>query len=831
MSRIGTPALPQAVQERGSLRTLEKGKSQFIGSSSGIYFVNTVRRAFISANTRLSSRLLDTTHPTPEECIVADGEDEQQRTNESSTDASLLPSSFCYGPGIPAGLGRPPQPEVAKQLFMTYFQTWHRFFPFLHGPTILKNMEDLYSSFDQHGAASGPITPRVPMTLSRALILQCIFNLASLHDSSQLPVASEIQKPTDVLSYLPGLAVKGDLVSIQALFAAGLLLVARMSLRAAAVVSGLLSRAVFLAGLHRCPCRYAKLTADDCDIRKRLFWCIYVFDRYLSQALGHPLGIQDSDIDVCPLNGPELHHPQLFPTVPSSHNDVTSPFSGRSANSPSSQFRDIPISSRQSETGSGRATSEDNSSQKHHRHSSLSFQVQYSRLLGRALELFHKSLHIRSIDSGSILSLQTDINALWNALPSSLQEFDPSSNASTDGNQTQIFNESAHFILLHSQLVLLIHRPRLSLEPSTPEFQSAIQICISEAREIIKIINKQHNAGYALFWPGYLSVTWMAGIVLAFACQLRLYSVEKGKREIAMCLEALLHMSERWKLAKNCHAVLSDLTEAFQEMEHTAKRPAFDILDSTSNSVHPPSVQDPVGRDSVCSTVNSETRPRKRARPDPESRSRSNQNNDGSGQPSNQISTNIVSASADEPLGYSFGIFNATDPAIEDDFRSVGDPGRLINGQITEHNSSGIGEQKMLALMDHWERFPLRTADNVEQWIEQVTKNSVVQDRVENQPNEEMPELSQAVKPSDNINHQPEADIQSHVGTGDDLSVESPCHDHAVDQDPISQAPMEIASVDIIHAPEPADVANKLQNITTSHGIELPADFKQQFLW
>lgn len=146
-----------------------------------------------------------------------------------------------------------------------------------------------------------------------------------------------------------------------------------------------------------------------------------------------------------------------------------------------------------------------------------------------------------------------------------------------------------------------------------------------------------------------------------------------------MCLEALLHMSKRWKLAKNCHAVLSDLTEAFQEMEHTAKRPAFDILDSTSNSVHPPSVQDPVGRDSVCSTVNSETRPRKRARPDPESRSRSNQNNDGSGQPPNQISTNIVSASADEPQGYSFGTFNATGTAIEDDFQSVGDPGRLSN--------------------------------------------------------------------------------------------------------------------------------------------------------
>ncbi|KAF5614593.1 fungal specific transcription factor factor [Fusarium tjaetaba] len=648
MSRTSSGDSP-ALQERGSLRTLEKGKSQFIGSSSGIYFVNTVRRAFTSANSRLSSRLFDTTHPTPEECIV---EDEQQRPSDSA------PASFF------AGLGRPPQPDVAKQLFMTYFQTWHRFFPFLHGPTILKDMGDLYGSFDQNSTAT---------TLAKSIILQCIFNLAGLHDSSQLPAACEIQKPTDVLTYLPGLAVKGDLVSIQALFAAGLLLIARMSLRAAAVVSGLLSRAVFLAGLHRCPCRYARLTADDCDIRKRLFWCIYVFDRYLSQALGHPLGIQDSDVDVCPLDGPELHHPVLHPTVPSSHDDFTSPVSGVSMNSPRNQSGNATATSRQSEAGLSRGTSDDESSQKQNRYSSLSFQVQYSRLLGRALELFHKSLHIRSIDSESILSLQTDINALWNALPSSLQEFDPSSHT-TEATQSQIFNESAHFLLLHSQLVLLIHRPRLSLEPSTPEFQSAIQICISEARQIIKIISKQHDAGFALFWPGYLSVTWMAGIVLAFACQLRLYLAEKGK---SMCLEALLHMSERWKLAKNCHAVLLGLTEALQEMERTAKRPASD---STSNSAHSPSAQHNVVRDIVSPAVNSQGGPRKRTRLHSKSRSRPGHNNDGNGERSNQGPATNSNASADEPLSYSFfDAFNTTGPAIQDHPQSIEDPGRLSN--------------------------------------------------------------------------------------------------------------------------------------------------------
>ncbi|KAG7417675.1 Regulatory protein CAT8 [Fusarium oxysporum f. sp. rapae] len=156
---------------------------------------------------------------------------------------------------------------------------------------------------------------------------------------------------------------------------------------------------------------------------------------------------------------------------------------------------------------------------------------------------------------------------------------------------------------------------------------------------------------------------------------------------------------------------------------------------------------------------------------------------------------------------------------------------KRFNEQITEHSSSGIGEQKILALMDHWERFPLRTADNVRQWIGEVTKNSIVKDVVENQSKEKMKELSQAENPSCNINHRPEADIPNPAGAGDDMSVRSPCHDHVVDQGPISQAPMEIASVDIIQAPEPADVANKVQNITTSHGIELPADFKQQFLW
>lgn len=135
-----------------------------------------------------------------------------------------------------------------------------------------------------------------------------------------------------------------------------------------------------------------------------------------------------------------------------------------------------------------------------------------------------------------------------------------------------------------------------------------------------------------------------------------------------MCLDALLHMSERWKLAKNCYTVLSDLAEAIQEMEDTAKRPAFDISDSTMDSVHS-------GRDSVFSAMNCQSDSRKRARLDTES----SQRNDGSGQLSSQFPPDILNTSMDEPLGNGFGPDNATGPTIEDDLQYSGDPGRLSN--------------------------------------------------------------------------------------------------------------------------------------------------------
>ena len=533
---------PSLLQERGSLRTLSDGKSQFIGSSSGVYFVNTVRRAFSDANALSLAVPQDQEQPSPEDCLVPDDEDDDdikaansRRTRTAAS--SQTPGNLSYGPDIPRELGRPPPPELAKRLFMTYFQTWHQFFPFLHGPSLLADMELLYATLDKQTPSDAKRTGQVP--LAKVVILQCLFNLACLHGES-LPAASQIVRPVDVLSSLPNFAVKSDITSIQALFAAQLLLTARMSLRTAAAVGGLLGRSIFLAGLHRCPARYQELSAEDCDMRKRLFWCIYVIDRYLSQALGHPLGVQDSDVDVCSLSGPELHGSQFASAAQASARGTARSSTPHMAFRKTHNRRPSSRLSHASPSGTQNNEPVAHSPQSHmdaeghnaNRYSVPAYHVEYSRLAGRALELFHKSIHVRSMDPASILSLRTDVNAWWNALPSSLQD-ESLPNGILPGRgdvDDQKFGVSAFFNLLHSQIVLLINRPWLSLEPSCAEFQAALQTCIGVSRDIITILKRQLDTGRALFWPGYLSATWMAGIILVFACHLHLYPAEKGQR-------------------------------------------------------------------------------------------------------------------------------------------------------------------------------------------------------------------------------------------------------------------------------------------------------------
>ena len=507
--------------EMGSLTARSNEESQFVGSSSGVYFVNTVRQAF-SQNLNQSSSSSSSPSgqgcfPSPEETLVGseDSPRDKQHVDPSSPSVVvggdvLFLSHWKYAPAVAAQLGDAPSVDVARELMMVYFRAWHPLFPFLHGPTFLQAMELLYAGYrGQDTTMTAPNQPPLHDHRSACwtVILQCVFNLASLlRPDLHLPPNSQIDSPSSVYPLLGTLSCRHDLSSLQALLAAQLYLVAKMSLRTASTVGGCILRSMLHAGLHRCPFRYKELSSHDRQLRKRIFWCAYAVDRYLSQALGLPLGIQDSDVDVCPPGASEVHVPGVLvhrPGKPPSKNG-------------NQRSKDI----------------EDQCK----REAALASYVESGKLTGRALELFHKSILVRSIRRSTVLYLASDVHKWWNSLPRDLQSnpISPSSSSSSstntnaNTNSNQPFNFGPFFIVLYHHLILLINRPFLSLAPSTPEFCSALQTCIGAARGILAALSSQVEQGQPLFWPGFLSAAWMSGLVLAFACRLGQYVLGKG---------------------------------------------------------------------------------------------------------------------------------------------------------------------------------------------------------------------------------------------------------------------------------------------------------------
>ncbi|KAM3514521.1 hypothetical protein MY11210_001864 [Beauveria gryllotalpidicola] len=312
--------------EVGSFVSRRPDKSEFIGSASGVFFINTVFRAFAAASPceaelaggagtdRATAdpgsfhNLLTAADDTSQEQL-ADG-DVLLKLINSSTGMSFDGSrGQSYGINIPE-LGAPPTPAAAKKLLMIYFQKWHPIFPFLHGPTFFDKVNQFYStqSPDNRDAGFGE---SLRDKLCRAVCFQCVFNIAATNADGELLLEPRcrITSPAVLTGLLGIIAGDQDMHTLQVLLAMELYLVTRMSSRAASTVHGTLTRVLYQAGFHRCPFRYLQMPKDMLVIRQRIWWCTYVLDRHLSLSLGHPLAVSDEEVDVCIPGMPELHSP------------------------------------------------------------------------------------------------------------------------------------------------------------------------------------------------------------------------------------------------------------------------------------------------------------------------------------------------------------------------------------------------------------------------------------------------------------------------------------------------------------------------------------------
>lgn len=431
------------------------GSATFLGSSSGIHFIRHVYGAF-------ARRSADLHQTRARDRASVPGEDDRLRSfgtahltdelwsREELNYASISAFSF----------------EDLVNWTRRYFDNWHPMFPCLHGPSVLKTMERV--------CCEGTASTRQ----SDMMVIRSIMSI-SLADSRQVtgaqsrigPVPATLIYPTvnHVLQDIQSLLEEPTtLPLLQAAFTAQLALVSLLRLNAASRVGGVITRTAFHLGLHRCPGRFACFSSVEVDIRRRLFWSIYILERYLSQALGIPLTIRDDDIDVC-YPGEERHASQ-------------------SIRLPGDRRLQL-----------------------------LSYLAKHARVRGLILELRNKSILHTQASSEEALHVNSELSQWWNEVYDDVNPIEDLDSTPGEGPVLSPYHRLLLTILRH-EAIISMNRPLLVAGNASPNYKNALQTCIASSRCLLGELKRYtSNSDAPLTWPSFTWITWMACLILMYA--------------------------------------------------------------------------------------------------------------------------------------------------------------------------------------------------------------------------------------------------------------------------------------------------------------------------
>ncbi|KIW06365.1 hypothetical protein, variant [Verruconis gallopava] len=467
-------------QEFGIMRGSYDPKhgSRFVGSGSGIHFIRTVY-GMLAGNSVVPSTSEDTTSP-----AVPGEDDELSRdrpepltgsakgtapdTNLWTTDEIILDSHNAQNPEF----------EDFIAWTKAYFENWHPIFPFIHAPSVL----DVFDKVSQSGL--GSITA-ADKTIIRALISMGIADGRQATSRPAPPPAELIFMNVSQLMMDVQFAIcqPATLHNLQALFAAQLFLVSMLKFNFASRLGGTVVRMAFHLGLHRCPSRFRNIGTQENQIRRRIFFSIYCLDRILCQSLGLPLGISDTDIDVC-YPGEECHVP-LPPQLSSVRNE-----------------------------------------DKHL--VTLSMFAQHAKIRGMILELRNKALHSRHETAKRALRIEMELSKWSNLLHEIIDE---AADQERDDNVPAGSISPLHrmyLLLLEHESTIALNRPLITANKSSTNAMSALQNCIRASRSIISTLDEYRTrncpAGRRdaclvtpITWPLVTWCCWMSFFILAFA--------------------------------------------------------------------------------------------------------------------------------------------------------------------------------------------------------------------------------------------------------------------------------------------------------------------------
>ncbi|KAL1872451.1 hypothetical protein VTK73DRAFT_1529 [Phialemonium thermophilum] len=190
-----------------------------------------------------------------------------------------------------------PRREEANALLTTYFELSSPTYRFLHRPTIEFWLQQLYDT----GVIAGPNFH------SKYAVILTMFAQATRYTgaASNSPDANTgLQYFQAAERQLSRETEPATLTSVQALLGCCFYILTRSRLNHCWNLFGTTSRLILALGMHRRKEKFEGGAPSACGVdlvelecRKRVFWCAYNLDKYLSAIFGRPCAFHDDDID------------------------------------------------------------------------------------------------------------------------------------------------------------------------------------------------------------------------------------------------------------------------------------------------------------------------------------------------------------------------------------------------------------------------------------------------------------------------------------------------------------------------------------------------------
>lgn len=261
--RAAPPTEPRQAHEVGLVSLSAGGEPRYIGPSSGYFFANLV---FSNAGRQQQRR-----------GFINDP------VGSVSGDPVSLAAELLH---TPASL--PLRRESAEELSSKYFQTIHVSYPFLHQPSHMDSIGKMYTS--------EPVPPVVAFQVYMVLAIAA----SDLSRRSKLRLPAEGYYTT-AMQHFNQFCPDGSLAGLQSLL---LLMIYALHNPSCGINIWNLNYQCLASlidlGLQRDirSTPSLKMTLIEQEMRTRVFWVVYTFDRTIGTMMGRPVGIRDEACDL-----------------------------------------------------------------------------------------------------------------------------------------------------------------------------------------------------------------------------------------------------------------------------------------------------------------------------------------------------------------------------------------------------------------------------------------------------------------------------------------------------------------------------------------------------